>query len=153
MLAGRLYHNNALNLQLSRENYEPKIYRYGLGYRTYLRGYELFVMDGNSYSQVVNNLKYCLLKERSYNLAYIPWSQFNPVHLSIYSNLFFDMAYVKGKYYSSDGNDYVNRLLYTMGLGLDVVSYYDQVIRFEVSVNREGQAGFFIHTEVPFSRW
>jgi outer membrane protein assembly factor BamA len=152
-LMKRLYYNEAFHMQLSKDNYEPKGIRSGIGYGAYLRGYELFVMDGNSYGLMINNLKYCIMQERTYNLAYIPWSQFNPVHFSIYTNLFFDMAYVKGKYYANDGNDYVNRLLYTTGLGLDLVSYYDQVLRFEISINREGQPGFFIHSEVPFSRW
>jgi len=102
------------------------------------------VIDGNSYGLLVNNLKYCLLQERRYNLTYIPWSQFNPIHFSVYTNLFFDMAYIQGQYYAIDGNNYVNRLLYTGGLGLDLVSYYDQVIRFELSVNREGQPGYLI---------
>jgi outer membrane protein assembly factor BamA len=149
----RLYYNNALRMEFAKDIYRPKANRGGLGYGPYLRGYELFVIDGNSYGLMVNNLKYCVMKEKTYNLANIPWSQFNPVHLSIYGNLFFDMAYVKGKYYGSDGNNYVNRGLYTVGLGLDFVSYYDQVLRLEVSVNREGRPGFFIHTEVPFSRW
>jgi outer membrane protein assembly factor BamA len=153
LLINRLSYNDAIRLQISKDIYEPKVYRSGLGYGPYLRGYELFVMDGNSYALLINNLKYCLMKERSYNLDYIPWSQFNPVHFSMYANLFFDMAYIQGRYYATNGNDYINRFLYTVGLGLDLVSYYDQVVRFEVSVNREGQPGFFIHTEVPFSRW
>jgi outer membrane protein assembly factor BamA len=153
MLYKGLYYNQALRLQLAKDTYEPKVYRTGLGYGPYLRGYELFVMDGNTYGLLITNLKYCLMRERTYNLAYIPWSQFNPMHLSFYANLFFDMAYVQGKYYDDAGNNYVNRYLYTGGLGIDMVSYYDQVIRFEISMNREGRAGFFIHAEVPFSRW
>jgi hypothetical protein len=152
-LLDRLYYNDALRMHFSKDTYEPKANRTGLGYGAYLRGYELFVIDGNSYGLMVNNLKYCIMKEQSYNLAYIPWSQFNPIHLSIYANAFFDMGYVQGKYYAGDGNNYVNRFLYTGGIGLDIVSYYDQVLRFELSVNREGQIGFFIHTEIPFSRW
>jgi outer membrane protein assembly factor BamA len=153
LLSKRFFYNDAIRMQFSKDIYEPKVYRSGLGYGPYLRGYELFVMDGNSYVLMVNNLKYCLMQPKSYQLGYIPWSQFNPVHFSMYGNLFFDLAYVKGKYYSSEGNDYVNQFLYTIGLGIDLVSYYDQVIRFEISVNREGQPGFFIHSELPFSRW
>lgn len=152
-IANRLYYNDALRLYISKDKYEPKVYRTGLGYGPFLRGYELYVMDGNSYGLMINNLKYCIMKERSYNLILIPWSQFNPAHFSMYGNLFFDMAYVHGNHYDSDGNNYVNRLLFSGGLGLDLVSYYDQVLRLEVSLNREGQAGFFIHVEVPFNRW
>jgi hypothetical protein len=140
-------------MQLSKDVYEPKVYRTGLGYGPYLRGYELYVVEGNSHALIVNNLKYCIMQEKSFKLMYIPWSQFNPVHFSMYGNLFFDLAYVHSKDYGVQGNTFVNRALYTAGLGLDLVSYYDQVVRLELSLNREGQVGFFIHTELPFSRW
>lgn len=149
----RLYYHDVLQLFTSTQAYEPRFTRTGLGYGPYLRGYELYVADGNSYALLVNSLKYCIMPAHTYTLAYIPWSQFNPVHFSVYGNLFVDMAYVKGDPYISPGNTYVNRLLGTLGLGLDIVSYYDQVVRFEISLNREGQAGFFIHSEVPFKRW
>ena len=149
----RLYYNNALRLFMSRDRNEPKAFRTGIGYGAYLRGYELFVIDGNSYGIMINNLKYAILPVQSYNLAYVPWSQFNPIHLAIYANLFFDMGFANSKYYGGSGNTYVNRFLYTGGLGIDIVSYYDQVLRLELSVNREGQTGFFVHTEIPFGRW
>ena len=152
-ISNRLYFNDALRTSITKNAYEPKTYRQGLGYGAYLRGYELFVIDGNSYGLMINNLKYAVMPERSFNLAYIPWSQFNPIHIAVYANLFFDMGYVNGKYYAIDGNNYVNRFLYTGGFGIDFVSYYDQVVRLELSMNREGQPGFFIHTEIPFSRW
>jgi len=153
LLKGRFYFNNVGQVYLSKDIYEPKFFRTGLGYGPYLRGYELNVIDGNSYGLFVNNFKYCIMQEKSEKLGYIPWSQFNLVHFSIYANLFFDMAYVRGQYYASDGNTYVNRFLYTGGIGFDLVSYYDLVLRIETSVNREGRPGFFIHTEVPFGRW
>ncbi|MCB8995261.1 MAG: hypothetical protein H6538_06620 [Bacteroidales bacterium] len=149
----RLYYNDAVRIYFSRDQNLPKLYRTGIGYGPYLRGYELFVIDGNSYGLMVNNLKYCIMREKTYKLALIPWSQFNPAHFSVYGNLFFDMAYAHGKYYGDRGNTYANRYLYTAGLGLDLVSYYDLVVRLEASINREGQTGFFIHTEVPFRRW
>jgi len=153
LLKNRLYYNDAIQLMLAKDEYEPKAYRGGLGYGSYLRGYELYVIDGNSYMLMVNNLKYCIMKERNHKVGYIPWSQFNLVHFSLYANLFFDMAYVQGKHYVSAGNSFVNRFLYTGGIGIDLVSYYDLVLRFEGSLNREGEGGFFIHTEVPFGRW
>lgn len=152
-IANRFYYNNALRMFLSKDRNEPKAFRTGLGYGAYLRGYELFVIDGNIYGLMINNLKYAILPEQSYNLLYVPWSQFNPIHLAIYANLFFDMGFANSNYYDDNGNSYVNRFLYTGGLGIDFVSYYDQVLRLELSLNREGQAGFFVHTEIPFSRW
>jgi hypothetical protein len=52
--------------------------------------------------------------------------------------------------YISDTRDNVlnplaNDLLVGYGLGIDLVTYYDWVIRFEYSFNKKGESGFFIH--------
>ena len=39
------------------------------------------------------------------------------------------------------------------GLGVDLVTYYDQVIRVDFAINRYGEYGVFFHLETPFYRW
>ena len=41
-----------------------------------------------------------------------------------------------------------NRMLYTGGMGFDIVSFYDTCIRLEYSINQLGQKGLFLHTKV-----
>ena len=148
-----LYHNQAARILLSADKRDPAYYRTGIGYATYLRGYELYTIEGTSFGIISNNLKYCILHEKNFTIPWIAWSQFNKSHLSVFGNLFFDAGYSRGKYPITNGNSFVNEWLYSGGLGIDLVTYYDQVIRFEVSLNRQGNAAFFIHTEVPFKRW
>jgi hypothetical protein len=38
-------------------------------------------------------------------------------------------------------------------VGLDFVTYYDQVFRLDFAINRYGEYGFFFHIETPFYRW
>jgi len=37
--------------------------------------------------------------------------------------------------------------LRSIGIGFDLVTYYDKVLRLEYTVNHFGQGGFFVHFE------
>jgi hypothetical protein len=41
-----------------------------------------------------------------------------------------------------------NKMLYTAGAGLDLVSFYDTCIRFEYSINQLGEKGLFLHAKL-----
>ena len=43
-----------------------------------------------------------------------------------------------------------NKLLYTTGFGLDVVSLYDTTLRLEYSFNQLGENGLFLHAKSLF---
>jgi len=152
-IRGRWYYENALKVRLTKDEPQPYALREGLGYTTNIRGYEYYIVDGNSYVVSVNNLKYNLLPQKDFQLKLIPWEQFNKIHLSVYSNLFFDFAYVQGNYFKDDGNDLVNSWLWSTGIGFDLVTYYDQVYRLEFTLNGLGEFGVFLHLETPFNRW
>jgi hypothetical protein len=40
-----------------------------------------------------------------------------------------------------------NKLLRTWGAGIDIVTFYDIVLRFEYSFNQLGDQGLFFHTQ------
>jgi hypothetical protein len=65
-------------------------------------------------------------------------------------NFFLDAAY---GYYNQDfgkeTNNLQNELLLGYGAGLDFVTYYDVVVRAEFSLNKMGEAGFFLHFTAP----
>ncbi len=46
-------------------------------------------------------------------------------------------------------NQYNNKLLFSWGLGVDVVSYYDLVLRFEYAFTSFGSHGFFFGFGMP----
>ncbi|MBE0652749.1 MAG: hypothetical protein IH594_03060 [Bacteroidales bacterium] len=86
-------------------------------------------------------------------MKWIPWEQFSKVHFAVYSNLFFDLAWVDSNHLSRNGNNLNNKFLWSTGIGFDLLSYYDQVYRLEFTLNSLGDAGIYLHLETPFSRW
>ena len=152
-IAPRLYAGNAAKLRLTRDEDQPYIFRQALGYSTYLRGFEYYVVDGNSFFISTNELKYNILKKKEVELKWIPWEQFSKVHFAVYSNLFFDLAWVDSNHLSRNGNNLNNKFLWSTGIGFDLLSYYDQVYRLEFTLNSLGDAGIYLHLETPFSRW
>jgi outer membrane protein assembly factor BamA len=153
VLANRLYLENAAKIRLSKNEAQPYFLREALGGATYLRGFEYKLIDGNSYLLSVNNLKFALVPEIDHHFKWIPWEQFNRIHYSIYSNLFFDAAYVCSPVYEGSPDQLGNTWLYSFGIGFDFVTYYDQVFRLEFTENSIGQFGVFLHMETVFKRW
>lgn len=148
-----LYSSHVLKTRLTKDEELPFYFRDALGLGTYLRGYEHNMIDGNSYGIMVNNLKFAILKDRQGKIGFIPLDQFGKIHYSLFANLFFDLAYVQGKYYHLNGNTLNDKILWSTGIGFDLTSYYDQVLRLEFTLNSLGKPGIYIHNEVPFSRW
>lgn len=152
-IKGRLYFENAGKIRLTRDENVPYIFRQALGYDTNIRGFEFYLVDGNSYFVSSNNLKLNLLERHTFNIPIIPWEQFNKIHFSLFSNIFFDMGYVQGEFYNINGNDLTNKFIWSTGLGLDLLSYYDQVYRLEFTYNSLRDFGVFLHMETPFRKW
>ena len=58
-----------------------------------------------------------------------------------------DCGYVVNKF--TVNNPYDNKMLYSWGLGIDFVSYYDLILRFEYAFTSIGTNGFFIAFGMP----
>jgi hypothetical protein len=136
---------------VSDEKGQPYFISNGLGYnQSFVRGYEYNVISGNSYGLVRSNLKYELLPARTFNLKFIPLEQFSKVFIAAYLNLFFDAAYIDGfDTWQSNHNKLPDSFLIGKGIGLDIVTYYDKVMRLEYSWNKENKGGLFIHFLAP----
>lgn len=120
-----------------------------LGYGSFVRGYELYVVGGQHYGLLKQGLSKRLLSIDQINLPLIGSSRFNQIPLSIFFNIFTDGAYVVDRVYENQ-NRLTNRLLVGSGVGVHIVTFYDRVFRLEYSFNRERERGFFIHTDFPF---
>lgn len=127
----------------------PYFFQRGLGYSNqYIRGYELFVIDGQHYGLLKSNIKYNLVKKKTIDFNFKKLNKFTHAHYALFLNAFADAGYVIDKL-NADQNPYANDLQYGFGFSLDFVSYYDTVIRFEGSINKKGQPGFYIHFANP----
>lgn len=128
----------------------PKILPYnefrGLGYdQTLIRGYELYVIEGQSFLINKFNLKYRLF-EGNINLGKaMPLKQFRNVPYAIYIKGYADHGYVRNTIPYELNKRLINKYLFGYGFGIDYVSFYDSVIRVEYSFNKQGESGFFLH--------
>ena len=130
-------------------NNPPYYFLGGLGYEnTLVRGFEYYVVNGEHYGLFKTQLRYALLDNKVFKLNLLPFDKFNKIPLSIYLGTYFDGGYV-----SENKNRFPNFLnkewLFGGGASIDLVSYYDIVLRFEYSFNNLNEQGLFIHFIAP----
>jgi outer membrane protein assembly factor BamA len=117
------------------------INRRALGFgNLYLRGQEVYIIDGVAAAVV----KYTFSKKVGafkvkvpFNIKSVPYIPFK-----FFAKTYTDVGYsYLSKKYDSRLN---NKFLYTGGFGLDIVTFYDIVIKLEYSFNQLGEKGLFL---------
>ncbi len=127
----------------------PYYLQQGLGYDDYVRGYEYYVIDGEHYVLGKANLLWALLLPREYVFQNMHNDNFRTLYLAIYLNAFADVGYVRDSRYA-EANFLANTWQQAFGLGVNVVTSYDQVMRVEYTVNAEFERAFYLHFAQPF---
>jgi hypothetical protein len=79
----------------------------------------------------------------------IPFEAFRTLYVAVYLNAFTDQGYVADAV-NGAANPLANQWQQGYGLGLDLVTSYDQVLRMEWAVNRLSETGFYLHFTQPF---
>ena len=131
----------------------PYNFQRGVGYGgDYIRGYELFVVDGYDFGILKNSLRFQLI-DRDYDLSRYTknkllksWEVL-PIKTFLTANL--DLGYSYTPQYKPT-NDFNNRLLYGGGIGLDFLAFHGMLWQFEYSFNHKGQHGFYLHYQSNF---
>ncbi len=146
-LAKRWYSGISFIGKISSAAWQPYFLIQGLGYgRDYVRGYEYNVIDGKHFGIVRSNVKFALFPEQTYNIGFIPTPKFGLIHYALYLTAFADAGYVWQPQWIGQHNNVLPRtLLASAGLGVDMVTYYDKVVRIEYAINKSGKSGIFIH--------
>ncbi len=116
-----------------------------IGYRpNEIRGYDLYVVEGQNY--IIHKITFKkLLFFKEQHIKSVPIPQFQTIPIAVYLKAFFDSGYVDNEFTDPENTALSNKYLFAGGLGLDVVTYYDMVLRFEYSINESGNTGFFIN--------
>ncbi len=139
--APRWYTSNILRGRLSVPGSVPYSLSQAMGVNAeYLRGYEYYVIDGTHYGLGRTNIKYELinLEIRNLPLRYLP-----VIPIRLYPKLFFDFGY---GHHPRPGNSFLNnRLLYSGGVAVDLVTAYEFKLRLEYAWNPLGEKGLFLH--------
>lgn len=123
---------------------QPYYTEQALGYLDYLRGFEYYVVDGQSFATGRAFAKFAILPMRVTKIDRWSWDEFNKIHYSFYANVFVDAGYVSDV--REGTNNYLaNKRLMSVGAGLDMITYYDMVFRVEGTLTRQGKSGFYVH--------
>lgn len=122
----------------------------------YLRGFDYNALRGDNLFTFRGNIKYELIKPDIYISKRKPESKFRNIQYAFYVNLFSDAGWVSDRYSTDDINDLTknynplnNKMLYSWGVGVDFVSYYNMVLRFEYAFTSERTNGFFFGFGMP----
>ena len=123
------------------KNYFINQQLYGYTSNTNLRGLEYYVIDGNggvltqtTLFREIGNIKV---------KTYLKSKNYSQIPFRFFFKLFGDVGYAQNDY---PGNSLLNnKLIYTGGFGLDIISFYDLAFRLEYSFNQLGQQGLFLH--------
>jgi len=120
-----------------------------LGYRSLVRGYELYVVGGQHFGLFKQGLSKEIFNIKGIHLKFIRNPKLNMVPLALYLNAFTDAGFTIDNVYDTP-NPLTNRLLMGGGIGLHVVTFYDIVLRAEYTANRESDRGLYLNVGYPF---
>ncbi len=126
---------------------QPYINRRAMGYGNfYMQGLEYYVIDG-----VAAAIAKYTLKKKLFSFSIpVPFhiKALPSIPFTFYAKTFADMGYnYTKKQYDSRLN---NRLLYSGGFGIDILTLYDLNLRIEYSFNQLGENGLFLHSKGGF---
>ena len=114
----------------------------------FVRGYELYLIEGSSFGLNKISFKKLLFKGEKHVRPLV--RQFKNFPYALYLKTYIDIGYVKNFNQYEQNNRLTNRLIRGTGLGLDFVTFYDFVIRTEYSINDDKEQGFFFHFKKGF---
>ncbi len=145
----RWYVAEMLKLENSSGENHPYYYQLNMtGKHDNIRGYDLYTLKGDQMYYFRNNLKYELVRPSTKKVKKKDEdNKFKKLQYAFYLNIFADAGYVKNSF--TENNPYNNKLLFSWGVGLDFVTYYDLVFRFEYAFTSIGTNGFFLAFGMP----
>lgn len=114
----------------------------------YMQGLEYYIVDGHFGALGKATLRREILDHR-FPTLFKNSSGYGELPIRAFLKVYANVGYVglNGPQYGSILN---NRLLYSEGIGLDIVTIYDLQLKLEFSFNQLGQNGLFLHNYKGF---
>lgn len=147
----RFQHRFTLSGKYSWIRSRPSYMHYqALGYgQNYIRGYELYLVDGLDFVLGKYQFALKLFDEKITLGEWIPMTAFREMPFRVFLSLHAETGYVNDPY-TGDVNPLANRMLSGGGLGVQVLLYHNMLFDFNYSGNHLGEWGFFIHNRTNF---
>ena len=146
----RWFWSSRINAGVTLKNKHAYIYDRHVGYEDkFITGYDYYVIDGQHYSILNNDVRFLVLPKRIFNIAPSKKaSKFSKIHFSLYAKLSYDIGYVHNDY-RHRSNDLANTFLWGSGIGLDLVTYYDITINCSYAINKMNKGAFYFGLKAP----
>lgn len=122
----------------------PYYDKFFIGFGSFLRGYEPYVIDGSFVNLTKAEWKFAIIPRKFIHLKWLPFKKFQDLPLGLYLSAYSDLGYVRDWTFNNQDNFLKNKLLTGYGVGLNLISIYDSLIRLEYSFNHLGQGGFYL---------
>jgi hypothetical protein len=124
-----------------------------LGYRRqFIRGYETYLIEGPWFLLNKTTLKYRLFS-RAWSMEGSTIDQFKHFPVAVYLKFYYDFGYVENypRYIAMGQNmTLASQWLQGAGAGVDLVTMYDIVFRFEYTFSQDGRTGFVFNVRKEF---
>lgn len=122
---------------------QPYVNQRFLGNDMYLQGYEDYEIDGvaGGFTKLTFSRK---LLQTAINIPSNRIKKLNTIPIKLYGKVFGNAGYIYADQVDPT-NTLNNRLLYSGGVGLDIVLFYDLAIKLEWSWNHLRQNGLYLH--------
>jgi len=134
----------SLKLPFKQSFFNTRLLGYG---EMFMQGYEYYVVDGvaggflkTTFSRQLFNFTIPVPRTKQKAASQIPFR--------IYGKIYGNTGYVYNPQPGSNG--LANRMLYSGGFGIDILTLYDVNIRLEWSFNQLGQNGIYLHKKTYF---
>lgn len=127
---------------------QPQYNMGALGYGDmFLRGLEYYVIDGVMAGVLKTTIRRELFQVNVPTLL-IKNEKYRKIPFKVVAKLYGDLG---SSYTTYSTTSYLNnKLLYTWGFGIDILSYYDFAARFDYSFNQLGEKGLFLQMRKDF---
>jgi hypothetical protein len=127
---------------------QPYINQQFLGWNDmFLQGYEYYVINGvaGGYAKVIFSRE---IINTNFHIPSGKIEKLNHIPFRLYAKIYGNTGYVHNP--EPGDNLLCNRMLYSAGIGVDLVTFYDFIIRFEWSFNQLGQNDLYLHRKNYF---
>jgi len=112
------------------------------GNDVFMQGYEYYSIDGvaGGYAKAAVHRQ---VLNKNFSIPSKRIKRLNDIPFKVYAKAFVNAGYAYAP--NTHFNNLNNRMLYSTGLGIDIVTFTDFVIKLEWSLNQLGENGLYLH--------
>lgn len=150
-LGKKFYFGSSITGQFSTPENQPYFNFRSIGTgRDFMRGFERNIIEGHHYVFQKNTLKREIFSFNADISNVLRWKEFNQVPFAAYFTINFDHGYVRNYPSNTENKLLSDRYIFGGGLGIDFITFYDFVMRWEYSMNIEGDRALYLNLYAPF---